>query len=190
MSNAPNGTMGRQGYETATRDNNTIGLVGFVLSLVGLIGCCFQPAALVSLAGLILSIIGLSRRPRGLAIAGTILGIIGLAGVLIIFLMVGVAIVAFVPLMIAIAALAGPEIETAVEQAILEQAVARYVDETGSIPVDLSQIPDLEEKLRTDPWGTLYRLDVIDPGTEDFLIRSAGEDKVFDTEDDITSDQN
>lgn len=190
MSSAPNGTMGRHGSQPARRENNTIGLVGFVLSLVGLIGCCFQPAALVSLAGLILSIIGLSSRPRGLAIAGTILGIIGLAGVLIIFLMVGVAIVAFVPLAIAVAALAGPEIETAVEQSIFDQAVARYVDETGALPVDLSQIPDLSEKLRTDPWGTLYRLDVIDVATEDFLIRSAGEDRVFDTEDDITSDDN
>ncbi|MGP1309769.1 MAG: hypothetical protein ACTS27_06195 [Phycisphaerales bacterium] len=177
-------------HQPAPREGNTIGLIGFVLSLVGLIGCCFQPAALLSLAGLILSIIGLSKRPKGLAVTGTILGIIGLAGFLIVFLLIGVAVIAFVPLMIAVAALAGPEIETAVEQAILHQQVAAYVQETGSLPTDLSQVPQIDEGLMTDPWDTPYKLEVIDPGAEEYLIRSAGPDKVFDTEDDITNPDN
>jgi hypothetical protein len=157
-----------------------------LLSLVGLIGCCFQPAALLSLAGLILSIIGLSKRPKGLAVAGTILGILGLAGFLIVFLLIGVAVLAFVPLTIALAAMAGPDIETAIEEAVLHQQVAQYIDQTGSMPVDLSQIPDMDERILTDPWETPYKLEVIDPGTEQYIIRSAGPDKVFDTEDDIT----
>lgn len=190
MSAAPNGSNGRHGYEPTHREGNTLGTIGFVLSLVGLIGCCIQPAVLVSLAGLIFSIMGLNRRPRGLAIAGTVLGVLGLLGVVAIFLMIGVAVLAFIPLLIAVAAMAGPEIETAVEEAILHQKVAQYIDQTGSMPVDITQIPDIDEKLRTDPWGTAYRLDVIDPGTEAFLIRSAGEDKVFDTEDDVTSEDN
>jgi hypothetical protein len=190
MSNAANGNSHPSPSYGPPREGNTMGTVGFVLSLVGLIGCCFQPAALLSLAGLILSIMGLSKRPKGLAVAGTILGIVGLGGFLIVFLLIGVAILAFVPLAIAVAAMAGPEIETAIEEAILHQQVAQYIDQTGSMPVELSQIPDLDERIKLDPWKTPYKLEVIDPGTEEYIIRSAGPDKIFDTEDDITTDDN
>ncbi len=185
MSNAPNGAP-TQNYGRP-REGNTMGTVGFVLSLVGLVGCCFQPAALLSLAGLILSIIGLSKRPKGLAITGTILGVVGLGGFLIVFLIIGVAVVAFVPLAIAVAAMAGPEIEVAVEEAILHQQVAAYVQQTGSMPTDLSQIPDINKGLKTDPWDTPYKLEVTDPGANEYLIRSAGPDTIFGTEDDITN---
>lgn len=190
MSSAPNGNppVVHPDRRAGGGEGNTLGLVGFVLALVGLVGCCFQPAALLSLAGLVLSIMGLGKRPKGLAIAGVVLGIIGLSGFLIILLTVGVAVLAFIPAMLAVAALAGPEIETGIEEAILHQKVAAYVSETGSYPTDLSQIPDLNEKLKTDHWGTPYKLEVIDPAVDEFLIRSAGEDKVFGTDDDITTD--
>ncbi len=163
-----------------------MGTVGFVLSLVGLVGCCIQPAALLSLAGLILSIIGLSKRPKGLAVAGTILGVIGLSMFLLFYLIVGLSVVLIVPLAIAVAAMAGPDIEVAIEEAVLHQQVAQYVDQTGSMPVDLTQIPDIDERIKTDPWDTPYKLEVIDPGTEQYIIRSAGPDMIFGTEDDIT----
>lgn len=67
--------------------SNGFGIAGFVLSLVGLILetiCCFvfAPISLVvgllCIVGLIVSIVGLRKEPRGMAIAGLILGIIGL----------------------------------------------------------------------------------------------------------------
>jgi hypothetical protein len=67
---------------------NGIGTAGFILALLGLIFCWVPGLGLVlGVIGLILSLIGLSRRPRGLAIAGVcicapglILGIIIVAG--------------------------------------------------------------------------------------------------------------
>lgn len=186
MSSSPNGPSTYP--PRANGEGNTLGLIGFVLSLIGLLGCCVQPAALFSIAGLVLSIVALSKRPRGLAIAGVVLGVLGASSALVVFLLIGAAVLAFIPLAIAVAAMAGPEIETEVEQAILEAKVSAYVDQAGAFPTDLSQIPDLSEKLLTDPWGTPYRLDILNVAAEDFEIRSAGPDRVFDTEDDVTSD--
>ncbi|MGH7131311.1 MAG: hypothetical protein ACREJO_05135 [Phycisphaerales bacterium] len=57
--------------------SNGFGITGFILSLVALLGgVCF--GTLLSPLSLLLSIIGLRREPRGLAIAGTILSIIGI----------------------------------------------------------------------------------------------------------------
>lgn len=56
---------------------NGFGITGFILSLVALVGgVCF--GTLLSPLSLLLSLIGLRREPRGLAIAGTILSIIGI----------------------------------------------------------------------------------------------------------------
>src|SRR6185503_10603697 len=52
--------------------SNNLGLAGFVTSLLGLLSC-----GVLSPIGLLLSLIGLTKRPRGFAIAGTILGLIG-----------------------------------------------------------------------------------------------------------------
>jgi len=59
---------GGGGYDDGEQ-KNTIGLVGFIVSLASIISCC-------SLApiGLLLSFIGLFKAPRGFAIAGTVIG--------------------------------------------------------------------------------------------------------------------
>jgi hypothetical protein len=58
-------------------ETNVPGVVGFILSLFGILTCgCILPL------GLILSVIGLWNEPRGLAIAGTMIGIIGSAWML------------------------------------------------------------------------------------------------------------
>lgn len=49
-----------------------MGIAGFVLSLLGLVSC-----GLLSPIGLILSWIGMYREPKGLAIAGFVMGLIG-----------------------------------------------------------------------------------------------------------------
>ncbi len=65
--------------------SNGLGVAGFVLSLLGLFTC-----GLTSLLGVILSAIGMRREPRGLAIAGLVLGLITVLGWVVAFV-VGVA---------------------------------------------------------------------------------------------------
>src|SRR3954471_6265213 len=52
--------------------SNNLGLAGFVTSLLGLLSC-----GVLSPIGLLLSLIGLTKQPRGFAVAGTIIGLIG-----------------------------------------------------------------------------------------------------------------
>jgi hypothetical protein len=52
---------------------NPMGLVGFILSVIGLISC-----GTASILGLVFSLIGLRRQPKQLAIAGTIISIAGM----------------------------------------------------------------------------------------------------------------
>ncbi len=63
-------------------DSNGMGIAGFVCSLVGLVAC----AGVLCPIGLILSAIGMQREPRGLAIAGLIIGIVGSVEVLVVIL--------------------------------------------------------------------------------------------------------
>ena len=52
--------------------SNSIGLAGFILSLVGFVTCgCLSPV------GLFFSLIGMLSAPRGFAFVGTILGVLG-----------------------------------------------------------------------------------------------------------------
>jgi len=65
--------------------SNGLGVAGFVLSLLGLFTC-----GLTSLLGVILSAIGMRREPKGLAIAGLVLGLITVLG-WVVAIVVGVA---------------------------------------------------------------------------------------------------
>jgi len=69
-----------------TRKSNEIGIAGFVLSL-------FWWAPFIGwlawLLGLIFSIMGMFRRPRGLAIAGFILSLIGLILMILLIAIIG-----------------------------------------------------------------------------------------------------
>src|SRR4051794_39566029 len=65
-------------YTVIQPPTNGLGLAGFITSLVGLVTC-----GVISPVGLILSLIGLMKSPRGFAVAGTILGLIGSAWALI-----------------------------------------------------------------------------------------------------------
>ena len=54
------------------QESNGLGTAGFIVSLIGFLTCGF-----ISPLGLLFSIIGLFKNPKGLAIAGTVLGLIG-----------------------------------------------------------------------------------------------------------------
>lgn len=68
--------------------SNGLGVAGFVISLIGFLSC-----GVISPLGLILSVAGLSKEPRGLAIAGTILGGLGSIWVvvLVVLFLLGIA---------------------------------------------------------------------------------------------------
>src|SRR5436190_17217499 len=70
------------------RGANGLGIAGFVVSLLGLLSGCFGGVVL-SPVGVILSAIGMRRQPRGLAIAGLIIGLIGSIGLVFWIMFVG-----------------------------------------------------------------------------------------------------
>ena len=61
---------------TACRRSNPAGTAGFVISLFGLLLTC----GILCPLGLFFSLVGLTKSPRGTAVAGTILGLIGTLG--------------------------------------------------------------------------------------------------------------
>ena len=156
---------------TAQSRRNTPGVVGLILSAIGLVICLFAPF------GLVLSIIGLLRPPRTAAIIGTVLGVIGLA--LTPFILSGASVV----------------LEQMRENAKLKSTVSYvnllhleatvYNEQTGEWPTSIDDLDSREVLIPQDVWGNEYRFQ--GNGTRRPVISSAGPDGVFDTEDDITN---
>ena len=72
-------------------ESNGIGTAGFVLSLIALfLGWIPILGWLLWLLGLILSFVGIFNRPKGLAIAGLVISLIGI--ILLVFIFAGLAI--------------------------------------------------------------------------------------------------
>lgn len=154
-------------YDPSPKKENTLGLIGFIVSLVGLILC-----GIPSLIGLILSAIGLKKEPRGLAIAGVIIGLLGL---------VLLAVTSVTVYRSYISVTQGFTLIFA--EAQLEQAAV----EIGLAWEEKERIPTQEEgdemlSGRNDMMNNslVYQTD----GTS-FSIRSAGADGILETEDDI-----
>ena len=157
------------------RRSNTLGLIGFIVSLT----CCLSPL------GLLLSLIGLTRPPRVLAILGVLIGGLGTA-------------------FIASAAIkqdrfgylfgeqAGQGIEYAIDMAVTRGLVENYREVHGELPENLDQL-DMSrlERFATDPWG--HRYEILRPavrtlGDERIYLRSAGPDGITATGDDVIFD--
>ncbi|HLS30357.1 MAG TPA: hypothetical protein VK021_05840 [Flavobacteriaceae bacterium] len=83
-----------QGSETryvhinpAQPQNNTMGITGFILALVALfIGWIPILGWMVWVLGLIFSIVGLTKEPKGFAIAGLIISFLGIILLIILFM--------------------------------------------------------------------------------------------------------
>ncbi len=157
---------------------NALGLAGFICSLVGI-----PSVGLLSVVGLILSLVALRQEPRGFAIAGVILGALGLCGWVVALFVFGAAILAALGLVAALAITEPERTELSVESIALHAAIESHRGRTGSLPESLDSL-NLAEALRRDPWGNLYRYEVV-PGERGFRIMTGGHDGLPDTEDDL-----
>lgn len=169
-------------YPSAPSQNqsNGLGIAGFIVSLLGIIGTC----GLLSPVGLVMSIIAMKREPKGFAIAGLVLGIIGSLSVLIGVILIGLFGVAAVLAAIGISA-AAPPIHATAEMVRLTHTVAQYRTDHGSLPAAVSQLPGLSHDQITDPWGNAYLI-VPDTSPDGFSIVSVGPDGQPSTGDEIT----
>ena len=167
-------------YLPAPTRSNGLGVAGFVLSLVGLISC-----GILSPIGLVLSFVALFKRPRGLAIAGVIIGLVGsICGLLSLILGFFSMVLGAVGIGAGVAA-AAPYIETEVRMAHVAEVVASHKNADGTVPSDLSALTELQAEDRTDHWGHMFRVVVTGPGK--FEVISDGPDGIAGTGDDITA---
>jgi hypothetical protein len=150
--------------EPAKPSGNGMGVAGFIVSLVGLILC----AGIICPLGLVFSLIGLGREPRGLAIAGTILGGLGtlvFLGLVAVFLGVGEMKETMV---------------TGVRFAMVQVEIEQYHKEHGEFPDADDGNEMIADEL--DGWDRPIRYSRTGTG---YQLQSAGPDGEFDTADDI-----
>ena len=160
------------------RETNGLGIAGFICSLLGLF-----TVGLLCPIGLLLSLIALGRRPKGFAIAGVILGLLGSClGLLVLLLFGGAAILAFLGLA-AFILTQSEKFEITADMVMTTAMVQKYEQQNGELPANLDLV-DIDKSNRLDPWGNEYDYRLIDeePG---FDLVSAGMDGLFDTEDDV-----
>lgn len=157
-------------------ETNALGLAGFIISLVGL--CSLGT---LSVIGLILSFVALFRRPRGFAIAGFVLGLIGVSFILIITAIVGIATLG--ALMVGLVEGRG-YIEAGIDSLEIREAIARYERDNGSLPASVDDLSDLDADDLNDRWGRPYRIE-IDTERQELRLVSDGPDGQADTDDDI-----
>ena len=164
-----------QGAGAQGGPSNTWGLVGFIVSLIGLLLTC----GVLCPIGLILSIVGL-RRPqqRGYAVAGLIIGIVGTVWLVI------VAIIGFGTMAACVgigSAVARHARTMATTSRAMQDVEAYRQTHDGELP-DSEEGQALISKYKDD-WGTALRYERTD---DDYDVVSAGRDQEFDTPDDIS----
>jgi hypothetical protein len=136
--------------------SNPLGIVGFILAF------CISPL------GLLLSLIALAWRPRGFAVAGVIIGLIGS----VIWGVFGTS-----------AWIARHGFFLATEYVEVRSAVERYsAAHNGELPADLATAGVVGDAAK-DPWGKEYRFEVAADG-KSWTLTSASYDGRFGTADD------
>ena len=83
----------------------------------------------------------------------------------------------------------------AVQEKNLGTAIEMYFIDTRQMPKSLQDLTVPSEKdgepfmkrIPKDPWGSDYDYRIVNPQKREYEIRSAGEDKILGTEDDIVS---
>jgi len=155
MTQLPTDPVYAPGIPQADR-SNTLGLAGFITSLVGFA----LTGGLLCPVGLILSLIALRRQPRGFAIAGVVLGVMGSCGgcIIALFVLPAIAIaIAGGATMLTAAAfmLVGgtPAMETFDHMFQIKREIGVYAKQHGAPPASLSDL-NLPKDILDDGWGT------------------------------------
>ena len=161
--------------------SNRCGVIGLVLSIVGVCMCGFW---LLTIPGLILSIIGLRKQPRTAATVGTIFGGIGIIE----FIILG-------PLMLAIFLPALSKARDSAKEQItmdrihaVQTASETFNADNGKYPTSMDQLENaklLSPKETKDSWDN--GLNFVGGGETEPVITSSGRDGEFGTEDDLPS---
>lgn len=156
-------------------ETNGAGFWGFILSLLGVtccVGTCF------SWVGLVVSLVGLTKRPRGFAVAGVILGFIGTFGGLAFWGTAGKPVIRLAR------SIGLVEIRTVASMWEAEKLVLREYDETGLLPASMTDIAD-GALIFSDEWGTPLGYKVNNAG-DGYSFHSAGPDTLWGTGDEIS----
>ncbi|MGY8767367.1 MAG: hypothetical protein ACKVH8_02890 [Pirellulales bacterium] len=155
------------------KSSNSLGLVGFFVSLFGLIFTC----GLLSPLGLLLSIWAAMYSPKGTAVAGIVIGSIG---TLLLAFCVGTF------------AMAANKAHYYSHEVPMQQATYDQLHEAivtiKQHEVEQGQLPDGIAGNRLvlemhDAWDQSVRFELEDNGN--YAVRSGGPDQTFDTEDDL-----
>lgn len=162
-------------------ETNPLGLAGFICSLIGLVS-----VGILSPVGLILSLVALGRQPKGFAIAGVILGLLGTCGGL---LLVVFALTFGVAVLLAAVGIfmfsQSERIELTADMAKIAAKAQHYKEQNRGIAPAGLEILNLDQPALTDPWNNRYTyvLTTENPG---YNIISNGEDGKSGTADDIS----
>lgn len=160
---------------------NGLAIAGFICALLGL-----ESGGVLSPVGLILSLVALGREPRGFAIAGVILGLLGTCAGLIALLFFGAAILGILGLGAAatVLALSEPEkTELFADSIAITRAIETHRAANDRLPESLDELNFHSRAVLVDPWGNAYRY-VHDPGSGTYGLFSNGPDGLPGTEDD------
>jgi hypothetical protein len=170
-------------------ESNALGLAGFIVSLVGL--CA---GGVLSPVGLILSLVALGRPPRGFAIAGTVLGLLGSCGIVVavVLAILAPALLLGLAATAGVAGMLGPDFIAHVEMGRLNAHIAEYQSDIGALPMTLDDLtidddPEDVTDLLTDPWNNRY-IYTLAPDGLSYTLHSMGPDAIDATSDDITVD--
>lgn len=165
-----------------TPGTNGLGLAGFIVSLLGILGTC----GLLSPVGLIMSAFAMRKEPKGFAVAGLVIGIIGTLTGLIGVIFFGVVFLSIIALAGAGIALSGPNLETFGTIMETSEEINEYYETMNTLPESLDAITTMEPGLGTDAWGNTLIYTIQDENA--YALTSMGEDGIADTDDDITWD--
>lgn len=167
----------RQPYAYTPPPSNGMGVAGFVVSLCGL----FFTAGFICPIGLVVSLFGLRKEPRGLAIGGVAVGLVGS------LLAVFVAVVTYRAINSSggfwSGLFAGPS-QTQWQMDFASDEIDEYFDlNNDTLPDEATGNSLIVGYL--DEWNNPLRYRLIPDATEDYELISAGADGQFDTADDI-----
>jgi len=161
-------------YQTPSAPRgNALGTAGFIVSIIGLFAC-----GVLGPVGLTLSAFGMRKEPRGLAVAGLVIGIVSTLELIAVVVLVVFATAAASRAAAAFA----PTIKTLAEMQTANTHIESYYStHTSMLPSDADGNAVIVER---DGWGHPFQYHQIRP--TDFELRSAGPDGIFANGDDIT----